>query len=108
MTVTFMPQPSPSYREKPQTDLFPDERRLGPVLKVLEEHLDPAGFSALKKYGQRLERLIEGQQQKSKIRAEYFRLKFKIGSNKAQQKIMEKYNLEYDLFDKIIYPRIGS
>lgn len=103
-----MPSPSSTYREKPQGDLFPQEKRLGPVLSVLEDELDPAGFAALKRYGQRLERLMQGQREKSEIRQEYYRLRAELGPKEAQRQIMNDYDLEYDLFDKIIYPRIGS
>lgn len=101
-----MPSSSSTYRS--QADLFPDERTLGPVLQVLEDQLDPAGFAALKRYGQRLEALMAGQQRKSQIREEYYQLRAELGAKEAQKQIMESHDLEYDLFDKIIYPRIGS
>lgn len=103
------PMPNSSTHTKdPQGDLFPGERKLGPVLEVLADELDPAGFAALKRYGQRLERLMQGQREKSEIRQEYYRLRAELGPKEAQQRIMDAYDLGYDLFDKIIYPRIGT
>lgn len=104
-----MTPPSNTYRENPQTDLLPNERQIGPVLQVLEERLSPAGFAALKRYGQRLESLIEGQQLKDAIREQFFTMRAEgISAKEASRQIMEEYELRYDLFDKIIYPRIRS
>lgn len=99
---------SSSTTSTKQADLFPEERRLGPVLEVLDQELDPAGFASLKRFAQRLEFLIEGQKEKTRIREQYYELRARLGAKEAQQQIMTTYNLEYDLFDKIIYPRIGN
>ena len=92
-----------------QSDLFPSEFQLGPITSILREELSPAGFAAIKNLGKHVEYLMREQQRKDEIRTEYFTLRESLGSAKeAQRHIMDTYELEYDLFDKIIYQRIGN
>lgn len=108
MIVTSMPNTSAANQPE-QSDLFPSEFKLGPVTAVLKQELSPAGFAAIKKLGRHVEHLMQEQKKKDQIRHEYFHLRARLGSAKqAQIKIMKKHELEYDLFDKIIYPRIGN
>lgn len=91
-----------------QSDLFPSEFSLGPVLSVLKEELSPAGFAALKGLGKHLEHLMEGQKKKDEIRLHYFRLRAKTSGKEAFEFCLQEYDLEPDLLNKIIYPRIGA
>ena len=100
-----MPDAS-SYR---QHDLFPDTDGKGPVVRLLEERLSPVGFSKLRRLGAWLDKLIIQQDEKDEIRYEYFRLKRNgVKPKQCAEVIMEKYNLEYDALDAIIYPRISN
>ncbi len=101
-----MSSTSTSYREHTQADLFPGQRKPGPVLSVLEEELGPAGVAALQHAAKRLEEQIQLQKRNEQIRREFFTLKAETSWTKAAEKIMAEYDLSYDNLDWIIYPRL--